>query len=401
MLEIKSIKKVIILGSACVLLYAIVYFAKNLLSVATPDMIRAGYSTEHIGLLSTTFMLTYAIGQLVNGIMGDRVKSKYMICMGMAASAVGIGGFLMADNSFIRVVLYGISGFAMSMTYAPMVKVITDNSSIQQATNILLCLAVAANGAAPAAGLAAMILNWNALFTVGAVLLAAGTAVGFGVFTLFEKSGGITYKKSIARGERKETKAVYILIKNEIVRYTFVAVFTGIIRTSVVFWIPTFLVQYLGYSVKSASGIFSCITLVIAFSPYIGVCVYRYFFQKNINRTVFCSFIIGTAAFLLMCVINNPTINIVLLITALLSGNIASAMIWNVYCPSLSHTGLVSTATGYLNFISYLGGAAANFLFSNAISSIGWKQLLTVWGMLMLAGAILGRPWRIFSEADL
>lgn len=68
-----------------------VYFVRNILSVDTPDMIKAGYETEYIGLISTVFIVAYAVGQLVNGIIGDRVKSKYMICIGLLTAGILTG----------------------------------------------------------------------------------------------------------------------------------------------------------------------------------------------------------------------------------------------------------------------------------------------------------------------
>ena len=39
-------------------------------------MLDSGYSTEYIGLVSTVFMITYGVGQLLNGMIGDRIKAK-------------------------------------------------------------------------------------------------------------------------------------------------------------------------------------------------------------------------------------------------------------------------------------------------------------------------------------
>ena len=65
-------------------------------------------------------------------------------------------------------------------------------------------------------------------------------------------------------------------------------------------------------------------------------------------------------------------------------------MLFSVYCPSLHDTGMVSTATGFLDCMSYVGAATANILFANAISARGWENLILVWTALMLSGVLTG-----------
>lgn len=394
----KDIKFASIMGGVCSLAYLVVYIARNILSVATPEMLNSGYTTEYIGIISTVFMLTYAVGQLVNGIIGDFIKSKYMICLGLAVAAVGNFLFLFCESLAAKAVFYGIFGFAMSMVYAPMTKLISENLKSKYVTTALLGLGIAALIASPLAGIVAMLMNWKAFFAFGQILLLLAAAICFVIFTYFEKTGRIEYGKFNAGGENSEKSGMIAMLKalldRDIIRYTFISVFTGIIRTSVVFWIPTMLVQYMSFPQKSATGVYSVVTAAISVSPYFGVWCYHFFFKKNIEKTNLVSFMVGAICFFLMCFAKNAWVNVVLLIFALLGGNIASSMLWNVYCPSLRDTGMVSTATGYLDFISYIGGAIANIAFSNAVTYIGWRPLLAIWGAMMLAGAAVGVPWR-------
>ena len=77
-----------------------------------------------------------------------------------------------------------------------------------------------------------------------------------------------------------------------------------------------------------------------------------------------------------------------------MSANGASNTLWNVYCQSLHHTGMVSTATGYLDLMSYLAAGIANLLFANAIAQIRWGNLILVWAVLMIAGVVISVPWK-------
>ena len=67
-------------------------------------------------------------------------------------------------------------------------------------------------------------------------------------------------------------------------------------------------------------------------------------------------------------------------------------MMFSRYCPSLADTGMVSTATGYLDFMSYMAASASSTLFANAVNTIGWNKLILVWILLMLVGVAISVP---------
>jgi sugar phosphate permease len=88
----------------------------------------------------------------------------------------------------------------------------------------------------------------------------------------------------------------------------------------------------------------------------------------------------------------------VFLVLGVLSSNCASSMLWSRYCPSLRDTGLVSTATGFLDFVSYMAASAASSIFANAVSDIGWGNLILVWVGLMVAGVAVIFPYSVFTR---
>ena len=100
-------------------------------------------------------------------------------------------------------------------------------------------------------------------------------------------------------------------------------------------------------------------------------------------------FSISAASFLGMFLCKEPVISVIMLTLALVANGGSSTMLWSAYCPSLYKTGLVSTATGYLDFLSYMGAAAANLIFSNAVASIGWGWLILSWSGLMFLGVLV------------
>jgi LPXTG-motif cell wall-anchored protein len=82
------------------------------------------------------------------------------------------------------------------------------------------------------------------------------------------------------------------------------------------------------------------------------------------------------------------------MIIAVFFAHCAASMLWVIYCPSLADTGLVSSATGFLDFVSYMAAAIASSLFGNAVGIIGWGNLILIWAGLMLLGTLFFIPFK-------
>ena len=76
-----------------------------------------------------------------------------------------------------------------------------------------------------------------------------------------------------------------------------------------------------------------------------------------------------------------------------MGSNGAASMLWSRYCPSLRDTGMVSSATGFLDFLSYMAAAIANLIFPGAVASIGWGNLVLVWFFIVLFGVLISLPY--------
>ena len=390
----KDARNAFYIGTICVLGYVACYFAKNLLGVVSPYMIGEGfYDIQYIGLLSTANMFFYAIGQLVNGIIGDRIKSKYMISLGLIFAGISYMVMTLSEQRMLITLVYSLSGFFLSMIYAPMMKLIAENTRPIHAIRCSLGLTFASLAGTPIAGMLAILFHWNIVFVMCGFSLIFCSVLSFICLSRFEKAGIIQYKQMQKASE--QGGGIKILLQHAIIKFSFVAILTGIVRTSVVFWIPTYLSQYLELSTTSATTIFTMMTLAQSAAPYINmVLIYGNLLKKNMNRMLIVMFTSSAISFAMMYAVPNTVVNIVFLFFAVLAANGASSVLWNAYCPSLKDTGMVSTATGYLDFLSYAAAALANQLFANAVSDIGWGNLIIVWGALMVVGVLVSVPIR-------
>ena len=389
-------KNAVMIGTLCSVSYLAVYIARNILSAVTPQMVEGGYTEAYVGSVSSLYFIFYAVGQLLNGAIGDKIKAKYMISFGLLLAGVTnlIFPYVIGHEN-VAMIVYAMTGFFLSMIYGPMTKVVAENTDPIHATRCSLGYTFASFLGSPAAGLLATFLTWQSVFVTGSSALFLMATVCFSVFTVFEHKKIVTYGQY--QPSVKGTGSVKALFEHQIVKYAVISILTGVVRTSVVFWLPTYVSQHLCFSAKVSSSIFTAATLVISFTAFIAVFIYERL-GHNIDKTVLCMFVSATLFFVLTYLVKLPILNIVFLVLAIMSSNGAATMLWSRYCPSLRDTGMVSSATGFLDFLSYMAAAAANLIFANAVTDIGWGNLILVWIGIAAVGVIISLPYRKFKR---
>lgn len=390
-------RKAVLLGTMCAISYLAVYVARNVLSTVTPQIIENGvFFTEEIGSLSSAYFITYAIGQLINGIIGDKIKAKYMIAFGLILAGIGNVLFaVLSATKLLSFVAYAFTGFFLSMIYAPMTKLVAENTEPIYATRCSLGYTFASFFGSPVAGLLAAFFVWEKVFSISSAILIFMGIVCFVSFTAFEKKGLIKY------GQYKPPEkkgGVKLLIKHQIIKFTLISIITGVVRTAVVFWLPTYLSQRLGFPSNTAALIFTVATFVISETAFIAVFMYEKL-NHNMDLTLLISFVAAAVFFLLVFFEKQPILNIIFMVLAIMASNCAASMLWSRYCPSLRDTGMVSSATGFLDFVSYIAAAVSSTLFANAVNVIGWGYLILIWFALMVAGVIISLPIKNLIKA--
>lgn len=104
--------------------YASFYLLRVNISIAMPEMMKEfSLSKTDMGLVLSGLFLLYAIGQFVNGQLGDKLNSRRIITLGLLASAVlnfmfGFSGGILG----LMVVLWGLNGYFQAMGWGPTVK---------------------------------------------------------------------------------------------------------------------------------------------------------------------------------------------------------------------------------------------------------------------------------------
>ena len=104
--------------------YASFYLCRVNISIALPKIMEEFDLTKsRMGMVLSSLFLLYAVGQFINGQLGDKLNSRRIITFGLLSSAVlnivfGFNGGVVA----LMVVVWGLNGYFQSMGWGPTVK---------------------------------------------------------------------------------------------------------------------------------------------------------------------------------------------------------------------------------------------------------------------------------------
>jgi len=120
----KSAKKLTML---CWFSYMINYLARYGFSTSMSEMVADGiFDITFAGAVGTAFLAAYGTGQLVNGLIGDKIHPKFMIFIGLVGSAVMNILVGLSSNAVLIIILWCLNGYFCSMLWAPLVRCFSD-----------------------------------------------------------------------------------------------------------------------------------------------------------------------------------------------------------------------------------------------------------------------------------
>lgn len=374
------------IGTTCVFTYMIGYYMRKLLSVTTPVLLTQGYTEAFIGVLSFAYMLMYAIGQLVNGRLGDRVHPRWMILLGLSVPGVSQMLFPFMPHRALQVLCFAALGFFLSMLRGPLVKAISENTNAHHARLACVGISIVSYIGPLLASLLAVVFRWRGVFLVGGGFGAVMGPVLWLVFTRLEKTGETVFRTPDTDKKRHRFRELFRL--DRFVMFMFMSALFEISSASIDAWISTYLVQHLGFPVVTANLIYSTMSILSAFCPMLCLVLLR-LLHGNDTRTMQGALAVAAVIYALMAVVRTPLLNTAFFVLALMATTVASSVLWSIYIPGLGKSGQVSTANGVLDFCGYVGAAVAGLVVSNAIRLCGWTGVLLIWGGVPALGFVV------------
>lgn len=387
----------------------LIYFASyvtriNLAAVIQEIITDTGFGKSELSVVLVGLSITYGLGQIVNGILGDRIKPQNLILVGLLlASAINLTLPFIAHSVTVMAVLWAINGFAQAMMWPPIVKILVACCDDEMY------------------GYSVVRISWGSSFGTIAVYLFAPLIIGFagwqGVFILCAAVGlGVTVlwsflKSGIDIGPQltsqhvSDSREKFSFPKAALFPMVFIAlgiIFQGMLRDGVTSWMPTYLAEVFDFGNKTS--IFCTLSLAVFSIVMFQVAgkIYSKFFKNEVSCGGFIFAFAAVAALAMFFLFEGGAVVSIVamtLITGCMHG--VNLMLITHVPKRFRKYGSISTISGIINSCTYIGAAISTYGIALLSEVVGWQYTVGIWFVIALLGTlscvIAAKPWRRFA----
>ena len=404
--------------AACWMAYSFSYIGRLNFSASMADMTSSGVLLKsQAGAVTTGFFICYGCGQFLSGMLGDRINPRYLVFAGLVCSSLINFGIAMGPPLWFMIVLWSLNGFAQSLLWAPICKIVSDRVSSNRRQKACTALATTmAGGTLMAYILSAVLINafgWKAAFISGSSATLLAAVVWITVTTKIEHEAdknGIVEEIEVKHEEEGEevpheeipTGLWQLLCVSGLTILALVGGVQGVLKDCMSTWVPTFIEDM--FNMGSVISI-----LTGAFLPIFGF-FGPIFTNKLMMKTrdelssLFILFLISSGCLAMLALFGRFSIAISIVALALTYAcSLGQNMILICTLPMyFSKLGKVSTITGTMNALCYVTTAAVSWIVGVLVDRTGWTIVMAGWFVLSALAAVgtlfAKRRWNKFRR---
>ena len=398
----------------CTLVYFTSYLLRKNLGImlvkVCSDM---GFAESAFAVVLTGLTVCYGGGQLVSGVLGDKISPQRMIVCGLFAASLANIAIAFTNSILLMTVVWCINGFAHSMLWSPIIKLFTeylDDRSYSYGTMRLMLGSTFATVFlrlfCPAM---LLVVRWKWIMLILALF-------GVGVSALFALSHKRVFDRSLAVGgtaakssdEGEGEKHIVPLPRYALPMTALIVlaiILHGMLREGVDVWMPSFLCETFGMGEENA--IFS--TVILSAFGMLSFTVFDYLYRRVFRSELLCAtfaFSLATAAAAVLFVLTKTGGAAVfsMIMMAIIIGSMSGVNLMLIATVPKRYlkSGRVASFTGMLDAAAYVGAAIATYGFAALFEGFGWSATIFVWVLVAGAGVLfcaVGIPsWRKFRR---
>ena len=381
---------------------SLVYFASYLLRINFAVMIvkictETSLPKSSLAIVVTALTVAYGVGQVISGLLGDRLKPQWMLTVGIAIAVVCNVAMYFAQAVPLMTVIWCINGFAHAMLWPPMVRLMSTNLENAEYSYAVVRVSCGSSVATIflyiCCPLLLKLIGWRTVMllcaALGALILAFWALVSPRLFP--QRAPAV--KADDAKGEAVVHNASlprFVLLP--IVLIMLGIILQGILRDGVTNWMPSFLNETFGLPEENA--IFS--TVILAVFSMASFVVFDFVQRRLFQNEVFCAamiFVLAAVSAAIMYVVNLLGGSVVLsmllmaVIVACMHG--INLMLISVVPKRFLRTGKVATFSGILNACTYVGASRSTYGFAALAERFGWNFTILMWVIVSLLGIVV------------
>lgn len=395
----------------CPLVYFASYLTRKDYSIVMAAVTEAeGLAKSVAGIPESLALISYGAGQIISGILGDKIKPHKMISIGLTATAILNACMALCSDPTARAVIWFINGFAQSMLWPPMVRILAATMEEKRYNDVCVNVNIAGISGTIFLYLTSSLIwikffTWKYTFFASAILCVAILAAWLVGCKKAFPDGDPFDKKTVA--DKKTDTAEHpkltfgVLLSSGFILIALAIVFQGALRDGITDWVPTFISET--FSLQSSNAILKSVLL-----PILGVISLKIVgiinnkLVREETKGAGWIFALGLicCAFLMFFYSSNQYVT--LFVSALAVGTMHGVNFFLVcIVPArFEKYGMVSTMSGIINSLTYVGSAAAIYIFGAVSENFGWNAVVTTWAVTAALGTVCCfaavKPWRKF-----
>lgn len=375
------------------LTYMVSYITRtNYGAIITEMQSATGYSKSLLSMALTCSFITYGAGQLISGMMGDKISPKRLVTYGLVATVLMNLLIPLCNNPFLMAAIWGVNGFAQSFMWPPIVKIMSGIMTDEEYNRSVGTVSYGSSVGTICIYLFSPIIiaasGWKSVFVFSALV---GILMIF-VWNKFASDVAVEPRKKERTTERKN-----IFFTPVMLGIMAAIILHGTIRDGVTTWMPSYIAET--YHLSNEISILTGVIL-----PVFGIICFALSTKLHttvLKNPIFCAaffFGLGTAAALGLELFTGQNAALSVLMSALLTGCMhgANLMLIGIVPNYFKDTGRVSTVSGLLNFFTYVGSAASSYGIALLSETAGWSITILVWAAIALCATLICTTVGIF-----
>jgi len=351
-----------ITGKRLTLLLTLIYFTSyvtriNFAAIIQEVVTDTGFSKPELSVILVCLSITYGVGQIVNGRIGDRIRAENLILSGLIISTVVNLLFpLAADSIPFMCILWGINGFAQAMMWPPMVKIMVGSMDEAMYSYAVIRVSWGSSIGTIAVYLTApliiSLIGWRAVF-----IFSAAIGLTMSVIWLILKKRIASYDSAERATPTKDAAPKFKFPKAAIFPIIFIAlgiIFQGMLRDGVTSWMPSYLAEVAGFDNESSilSTVILAVFSIVSFS--VAGAVYKKFFKNEVACSV-AIWIVALISAILMFFLFDKAIAAIIFMSLITGAMHGINLMLITHVPKrFKKYGNISTISGAINSCTYI-----------------------------------------------
>lgn len=384
---------------AAMFCYLFFYTGRQTFGFAIPGMeAEFGLSKATLGAISAVMLWAYAAGQMINGNLADKFGGRRLMSLGAVLSTILNWCMSFAGGGKSLAVLWGANGYAQSMGFAAGGRVISNWWGPHERGKSFGFYTFAAGMASVLAFVTATLvvdtfeLDWRWIFRIPVLLMLVGGVVFFLLARDSPRKAGITPPPSFTRDSEhvepsvrdadgtRSVERYKAILRIPKIWSTGVAIgFQNAARYGLLVWVP---VYFLGSDWENDSGGISPLWVSVALpvgmaaGALVNGQLSDRLFGSRRDRPIMLFMLMGAVCSVVMYAAPLGIAGgmVVLFLTGFFVYGPQSSF-WAL-CPDIAGKQMAGTATGIVNFFSYLFAGAAEPLVGHVMDNTGDTSLI-------------------------